>query len=148
MTKTIFKTLILLVLMGATSCHKDEEEQTEQKTDYCSLFDYKVSLWVNNMTDEEIVLQLVYPGYNVVKVPPHDSYFATKVNALDLLKSFGVDMSDDYLQSGRIRYWISCNKTGLKLGWLSRDENLADMIITKNNKGELEVTGTSQTHLD
>lgn len=147
MVKQLFKTSIILLLIMMSAC-KEEETHEATKPDYSSLFNYNVSLWCNNMTDEDITLQLVYYGYKKVTVKANDSYFATRVNALDLLYYFGVDLSDPYLQDGKIRYWISCNQEILKVGYLTRAENLADMIITKNKKGELEVSGTDQKHLD
>lgn len=150
MTKTIFKTLILLVLMGATSCHKDEEEQTEQKTDYSSLFDYNVSLWVDNMTkDKDITLQLVYlNSYKREVIKANSNFDRTKIKAIELLKYFEIDMSDPYLENGEIRYFIISNKNVIKYGYLNKSNNLADIIIYYDDNGELAVTGTSQTHLD
>lgn len=147
MVKQLFKTSIILLLIIMSAC-KEEETHEATKPDYSSLFNYNVSLWCNNMTDEDITLQLVYFGYKKVTVKAKDSYFATRVNALDLLYYFNVDLSDPYLNEGQIRYFISCKNEILKYGWLNRTDNLADMIITKNKKGELEVSGTDQKHLD
>ena len=146
MRKTIFKTFLLLLIL-LPSCHK-EQELEETKPDYSSKFNYDVTIWCNNMTDENITLQLVYYGYKKETVPANTFYTKNKVNALELLKYFHVDLSDSYLQNGEIRYIISCNKQGLKYGYLNRKDNLADIIITKNNNGELEVSGSGAGHLD
>lgn len=150
MTKTIFKTLILLLVLMGTSCHKDEEEQTEQKTDYSSLFDYNVSLWVDNMTkNKDITLQLVYlNSYKREVIKANSNFDRTKIKAIELLKYFEIDMSDPYLRNGEIRYFIISNKNVIKYGYLNKSNNLADIIIYYDDNGELAVTGTSQTHLD
>lgn len=147
MRKTIFKTFLLLLIL-LPSCHEEQELKEETKPDYSSKFNYNVTIFCNNMTDETLTLQLVYWGYKKEIIPPNTFYTQKKINALELLKYFHVDMSDSYLQNGEIRYILSCNKTGLKTGYLNSNDNLADMIITKNNNGELEVSGSSQKHLD
>lgn len=147
MRKTIFKTFLLLLIL-LPSCHEEQELKEDTKPDYSSKFDYDVTIWCNNMTDENITLQLVYYGYKKETVPANTFYTKNKVNALELLKYFHVDLSDSYLQNGEIRYIISCNKQGLKYGYLNRKDNLADIIITKNNNGELEVSGSGAGHLD
>jgi len=144
----LFKTSFLLVLLLLGSCKDDDQKYTEQKADYSNLFDYNVTLYVNNMTDDVITVQLVYLGsYHQEKISPNDGFFKTKVNALELLKYFNVDMSDSYLQNGEIRYILLSGKKILKYGWINRKNNFADNIIRKKN-GEYEITGSSQTHLD
>ena len=149
--RTFFKTsLFVMLLLSISACKEDIPQQYNKKeVDYSSLFDYNVTLYVNNMTDEEVIVQLVYPGsYKKERIKEDEAMFKTKVNALELLKYFDVDMSDKYLENGEIRYIISCQNKIVKYGWLNRINNFSDNIINKNSTGEIYVTGSSQTHLD
>ena len=140
-----------MLLLSMSACKEDIPQQYNKKEiDYSSLFDYNVTLLVTNMTsDEEVIVQLVYPGsYHKERIKAKEAMYKTKINALELLKSFGVDMSDKYLENGEIRYIISCQNQIVKYGWLNRQNNLSDNIINKNSTGEIYVTGSSKTHLD
>ena len=145
--QTIIKTSFLALLMLFPAC-KEEEQKEDIKEDYSSLFNYNVSLWVNNMTDQDINLELVYFGYRKETVKANQAFFKTKVNALELLQYFNVDMSDPYLSSGEIRYFYSCDKEILKYGWLNRETNLSDNIIRKDKTGNFIIEGSGDTHLD
>lgn len=148
MRKTIFKTFLLLLIL-LPSCHK-EQELEETKPDYSSKFNYDVTIWCDNLTkDEDVTLQLVYlNSYKREIVKANTIFDRTKINALELLKYFHVDMSDSYLENGEIRYFVIWNKEIIKYGRLNRNENFTDMIITKNDDGKLEVSGSGKNHLD
>lgn len=147
--KTIFKTFLLLLIL-LPSCHEEQELKEETKPDYSSKFNYNVSLWCANMTkDVDVTLQLVYlNSYKRELVSANTEFIRTRINALELLQYFHVDMSDSYLENGEIRYYVLSGKEIIKYGRLNKNDNLADIIITKNNNGDLEVSGTSQKHLD
>lgn len=132
MTKTIFKTLILLLVLMVSSCHKDEEEQT----DYSSLFNYDTEIFIKNYSDTMVYLRIVDYKYARQFIIANSNY-KLSMSSLKLLNSFIVDMSDCSLSEGRIRYFITAGDEILYCGWIDRIDNKTTVLIYNDDKGNI-----------